>query len=266
MDRTDTAERYQTLLVRVEPDILWVTLNRPRQQNAINGTVLAELHEVLDLAERSPDCRIVVIQGTEGVFCTGMDFADASRTDEDADALAARGGEAFLALLKRFTTTPRAIVSVVDGRVAGGGVGIAAASDFVYATPRSTFGLPEALWGLLPCCVLPFLVRRVGFQPAYGMTFSTLPVSAEEGHRVHLVDQVADDAAALIRRLRMRLTKLDEQTIADLKRYLRQMWFLSEETERTAVAEFTRLMSSPTVRARIAGFVDAQAFPWERRS
>jgi hypothetical protein len=50
-----------------------------------------------------------------------------------------------------------------------------------------------------------------------------------------------------------------------MKRYQRDLWFLSAGTERAAVAEFTRLMSSSTVRERISGFVTAQVFPWENQ-
>src|SRR5204863_9100504 len=123
----------------------------------------------------------------------------------EATSLADRGGAAFFGLLRRFTTVGRVIVSIVDGRVTGGGVGLVAASDLVYATERSSFGLPEALWGLLPCCVLPFLIRRVGYQPAYAMALSTQPVSAQEALRSHLVDAVADDPTALVRRLAARV-------------------------------------------------------------
>ena len=254
---------YETLRVRDELEVVRITLCRP-EYNSINGVMLAELHRALDQAEDSRDCRIVVLEGTAGAFCTGMDFADAIRSDGGSD-VTARGGEAFLGLLRRFTAIPRAVVALVDGRVIAGGVGIAAASDFVYASPRSTFSLPEALWGLLPCCVLPFLIRRVGFQPAYAMTLSTLPVNAEKAHMLHLVDELTEDADALVRRLRARLTKLDASTIADLKRYLRRMWFLSEDMESLAVAEFTRLMASPVVRARISSFASAQVLPWEHR-
>jgi polyketide biosynthesis enoyl-CoA hydratase PksH len=253
---------YQELQVRAEPDVLWITIDRPAQQNAINGAMLTELHAALDEAERLPSARLVVIQGGPGVFCTGMDFADASGSPQ---SVAARGGEEFLSLLKRLTTIPRVVVSVVDGRATGGGVGIAAASDFVYATPRSTFSLPEALWGLLPCCVLPFLIRRAGFQPAYAMSLSTMPVTAEQAHQSHLADQLAEKPELLVRRLRQRVSKLDDATIAAMKRYLRQLWFLSEEMERAAVGEFTRLMSSPVVRDRISAFATSQVFPWDSR-
>ena len=60
-----------------------------------------------------------------------------------------------MALLKRLTLTPKVVVACIDGKVIAGGVGIAAAADLVVATPRSEFSLSEALWGMLPCCVVP---------------------------------------------------------------------------------------------------------------
>ncbi|HEX6969384.1 MAG TPA: enoyl-CoA hydratase-related protein [Micromonosporaceae bacterium] len=254
---------FETLQVRVEPGVLRVTLDRPGKQNSINGAMLNELNAVLDQAEASPTCRMVVLEGGDGVFCTGMDFADATRDDHATDDLARRGGEEFFGLLDRLTTMPRVVVANVDGRVAGGGVGLVAASDLAVATPRSTFGLPEALWGLLPCCVLPFLIRRVGFQPAHAMTLTTLPVSADRALATGLVDEVVEDFTPVLRRLRARLTKLDTATIGDAKHYLRRMWFLSAETEQTAVTEFSRLMSSPVVRQRLGAFAQRQAFPWD---
>lgn len=251
----------RTVRLGREGAVLRVALDRPDRENAINGDVIAELGAALDEAERTPECRIVVLEGADGVFCTGMDVADAAA----AGGVGEQGGEAFMGLLRRLTTVPRAVVSVVDGRVAGGGVGLAAASDFVYATPRSTFGLPEALWGLLPCCVLPFLIRRTGFQPASAMALGTLPVGAERARELHLVDEVAEDPERLVRLLRARLTKVDPRTIGDLKRYLRSMWFVTEETERVAVEELGRLMASPAVRDGIERFSARRVFPWEAR-
>jgi polyketide biosynthesis enoyl-CoA hydratase PksH len=255
-------DQWETMRVDARRDVLRVVLDRPERQNSINGALLADLHRVLDHAERSPDVRVVVIEGTGGVFCSGMDFADASRDSED---VAAHGAEEFFGLLHRISTVDRVVVSVVDGRVAGGGVGIVAASDFVYASARSSFGLPEALWGLLPCCVLPFLIRRVGFQPAYAMTLSTLPVSASQGERMRLVDEVTDDAGPALRRLVGRLTKVDGVTVGDAKRYLGRMWLPVEQLRDTAIAEFSRLLSAPVVQQRIADFANHQRLPWESR-
>ncbi|MEU3825498.1 enoyl-CoA hydratase-related protein [Streptomyces sp. SID161] len=255
----------RTLRVERRRETLHVVIDRPDRDNGINDALMRELHAALDEAERDPAVRLVVVESSGPVFCSGMDLGDAADSDRADDGLAARGGQVFYRLLERLATLPRVVVSVVDGRVTGGGVGIAAASDFVFASTRSSFALPEALWGLLPCCVLPFLIRRTGFQPAYAMTLSTLPVTAERAAGIHLVDEVTDDARPALRRLASRLTKIDTSVVADAKRYFEQLRQPAEHHEQAAVAEFARLMSSPAVRARIAGFAHHQQMPWENR-
>ncbi|WP_415949109.1 enoyl-CoA hydratase-related protein [Streptomyces sp. KLOTTS4A1] len=259
------AAGFRTLRVSREPGILRVALHRPERSNSIDPVLIAELHAALDLAEAGEDCRLVVIEGSGGVFSTGMDLVDAGGSELPDEASAREGAERFLGLLRRFTTVPRIVVAKVDGQAAGGGVGLAAAADFVYATERSRFSLPEALWGLLPCCVAPFLIRRTGFQKAYAMTLSTQPVDAQRAASFQLVDEVADDPEPLVRRLAFRSSKLDGTTLGDLKRYYRRQWFLTDEHERAAVEEFARLITSDGVRARLEDFAQHQRLPWEAR-
>ncbi len=247
--------------IRVEPVLggVRLTIDRPERRNSLDTAALGELHRALDAAERDPACRLVLLTGRDGVFCTGMDLAAA------ANGPSVDGGQAFFDLLRRFTTTPLVVVSTVDGQVAGGGVGLAAASDLVYATGRSTFALPEALWGLLPCCVLPFLVRRVGFQKAYAMTLSTQPVGAVEAAGCALVDEVSEGLDEPVRRLAYRLDKLDVTAIGEAKRYFGRLWGISADIERTAVAELGRLMAAPAVRHRLAEYASTGRYPWEGR-
>jgi polyketide biosynthesis enoyl-CoA hydratase PksH len=250
---------YRTLQVHSTVEVVRVTLARPDRQNTIDSVLIAELHQVLDAAEHSPRCRMVLIAGTDGVFCTGMDFEEAVRGGSFAD----RDGNAFFDLLRRFTTVPRVVASVVDGKVAGGGVGLVAASDLAFATPVSTFALPEALWGLLPCSVLPFLVRRVGFQPAYSMTMTTMPVDATQAASTHLVDHVVDDPEPLVRRLSYRIGKVEAATIGEVKRYCGAFAPITDEARDRAVAEFARHLGSMVVRRNLADFVDHRRMPWE---
>ncbi|MFJ1598296.1 enoyl-CoA hydratase-related protein [Streptomyces sp. NPDC088261] len=262
---------YRTLRLEHDRGRLTVTLTRPGERNSITRDLITELGAALDLAERTEDCRVVVLRAEGDTFCSGMDLsgvaaADAARGSDgsaggaggvgrSADVQDTRkGGEDYYALLERLTTLGRIVVAQVDGQVVGGGVGLAAACDFVHATERSRFSLPEALWGLLPCSVLPFLIRRVGFQRAYAMALGTLPVAAREAAVHGLVDELAEDAGPALRRLLFRASKLDPATVTDLKRYTRRLWILDEHTGRTAVDEFVRLMSSDRVRDRIAGF------------
>lgn len=255
---------YDTILVAASGPALTVTLNRPARQNALTDLTLAELHAALDAAESLPACRLVVIRGADGHFCTGMDLEEAAGATTRAEGSHSPGAP-FFSLLRRFTAIPRVVVSVVDGRAAGGGVGLAAASDFVFASERAQFGLPEALWGLLPCSVAPFLLRRVGFQAAYAMTLSTLPVNARQAERLGLVDEVSADPCVPLHRLASRVSKLEEATIAAAKRHFARLWPISQEVEAAALSEFDDLFSSARVQQAIAGFTGpGRRFPWER--
>ncbi|MGP3689740.1 enoyl-CoA hydratase-related protein [Streptomyces sp. IBSNAI002] len=275
MELTGTAggpAGHRTLRVEHDRGRLTVTLTRPGERNSITRELITELGAVLDLAERTEDCRVVVLRAEGDTFCSGMDLAGVAAADGADGAHGAgggiegvqdtrKGGEDYFALLERFTTIGRIVVAQVDGHAVGGGVGLVAASDFVHATDRSRFSLPEALWGLLPCSVLPFLIRRVGFQRAYAMALGTLPVAAREAAVHGLVDELAEDPGPALRRLLFRASKLDPATVTDLKRYMGRLWIVDEQTRKTAVDEFVRLMSSDRVRDRIAGFAGLAAGP-----
>ncbi len=255
------AGKFETLVLRESPRVLTVTLSRPERQNAINGRMLLELGQALDLAERDPSCRFFVLDGQPGTFCTGMDFNEVAG---DGGGEASRS-DAYMTVLRRLSLSPKVVVARVDGRVTAGGVGLAAASDFVLATERTQFSLSEALWGLLPACVVPYLIRRTGFQKAYTMTLSTLPISAREALACHLADEVCDDLDEPLRRLLLRIGKLEESTIVELKSYFRRMWVITEAMEQEAVDEISRLVTEPRVRENIRQFVNHQRFPWDAR-
>ena len=256
--------QYETIILREAPRQLTVTISRPHQANSINSTLIHELGAVLDLAERMPECRTVVIEGAPGLFCTGMDFQEASTNSEIEVAENVRISD-YMLLLKRFTLSAKVIVCRLDGKVIAGGVGLVAASDLVLSTERTELSLSEALWGLLPCCVIPFLIRRVGFQKAYSMTLTTKPISAREAHAIHLVDELSDHLDEALRKLTLRLNLLDDRVILDMKRYFRQMGGITPEIEQAATTEFARLAAQPQVQRNITNYVTHGVFPWERK-
>lgn len=254
---------YQTLVVTEIAHGLSVTLNRIAQRNSLNSAIMTELHQVLDQAEKNPAYKLIILKGQQGIFCTGMDFQEVSKKGglqkEDADEFAKN----YMALLKRFATIPKVIIAHVDGQVLAGGVGLVAASDVVIATSKSQFCLSEALWGLLPANVLPYLIRRAGFQKSYLMTLTTQTISATEAHTFQLVDELSDQPEEVIRKLIIRLARLDSQTIHDLKSYFRKLWIVDERVEQIAADELARLMQEPKVLNNIKRYVEQGKFPWE---
>lgn len=254
---------FATLIVKEGSRQLTAQISRPDSANSINSTLIQELHQVLDWAERIPDCRTFVLEGLPGVFCTGLDLRGAveganvaSESDQAAE---------YLRLLKRLTLSPRIVVCRVDGRVVAGGVGLVAASDIVLATPRAEFSLPEALWGLLPCCVLPFLLRRIGYQKAYFLTLTTRTMTAKEALSTHLVDELSENLDDTLRKLTLRLNLLDDRVILDLKGYFEQISGIPPGIEQIAVQEIKRLAGQPYVRENITNYIQGGLLPWEKR-
>ena len=193
-----------------------------------------------------------------------MDFQEAATDAAQEGPEAARISE-YMRLLKRFTLSSKVIISRLDGKVIAGGVGLVAASDIVISTERTELSLSEALWGLLPCCVIPFLIRRVGFQKAYFMTLTTKPISTREAQAIHLVDELADHLDETLRKLTLRLNLLDDDIIVDMKRYFQKMGGITSEMEQAATTEFARLATQPHVQQNIANYVARGIFPWERK-
>lgn len=269
---------YETILVNQSVECIKITLNRVGQQNSLNRTLLEEMNLVLDLAEKNPACRMVVLEGKSGIFCTGQDFEEASslsakkkkhqeirEMEKNNDPVQAKNNasDPYMETLKRFTMTPKVVIAVIDGLTIAGGIGLAAASDLVIATSRSRFSLSEALWGLVPAIVFPFLSRRVGFQAAYRMMLTTMPISAPEAHAIHLIDEINENPQQRVQQLGLRFSKLTDSTIRAVKQFARKMWFITDQMEEMAVTESWQRFSDPNVIRNITNFVRNKKLPWD---
>jgi polyketide biosynthesis enoyl-CoA hydratase PksH len=256
---------YNTLQVKESEACITITMNRPLRKNSLNEEMVSELSSVLQIVQTSPDYRVVVLEGHNGIFCTGLDFEEIAVKDTIDNADEMKLTRMYMDILRCFSLMPRVVIAKVDGQVMAGGVGLAAASDLVVATSRSQFSLSEILWGMLPSMVVPYLIRRVGFQKAYSMTLTTLPVSAEEGLRINLIDELSDELDESIRRICMRLTRLDDWAIGNMKQYFRNAWIITEQMETAAVNETSKLVAHPKVRRNIENFVKYKIFPWNSK-
>jgi len=233
-----------------------VTFNRPEQQNTLTPDIVVSLANALTVCENDSSARAFVIEGSGEYFSNGMDLVSA------AEGGGVRGGgEEFLQLLKRFIVSPVVIVSMVDGKARGGGVGIVAASDFVYATPRSQFSLPEILWGLLPCTIAPFLIRRVGYRVCQQMTLSTLPVNSKLALDYGLVDSIEDHALS---QLLQRLQMVAPEAIGKAKQYLSKLWIMDDAMLNGTLDELDILLKSTEVSQRLNEFKQSNTYPWEQ--
>jgi len=249
-----------TLVTRREGDVCYVQLHRPDAGNAINDALLAECGAVLR------DCaawaRVVVIEGLPHVFCPGADLHEAAQSRPDRQA-AARSAEALYGLWLRLKRGPFISIAHVRGKVSAGGVGFVAACDLVLCADDATFALPELLFGLMPACVLPFLIERVGSARAHAMILMTQAVSAPQAAAWGLADSTAADSTNLLRMHLLRLRLLPRDAIARYKRYAASLDGGLEAARDKAVAANAELFSDPATHDKLARYAATGQFPWE---
>jgi enoyl-CoA hydratase/methylglutaconyl-CoA hydratase len=119
-----------------------ITLDSQHNRNALSRQLVAELFGALQAAERDPEVRVVLLQATGQVFCSGADLSEA--TADGMEEAARR----IVALQRYVVTMSKPVVVKVHGAVRAGGIGLVAASDVVIADEDATFALTEVKLGL----------------------------------------------------------------------------------------------------------------------
>lgn len=252
---------YETIKVRFQESVCFLQIDRPEAKNAINGRLIAECSEVLAACEESTT--VVVLSGSPEVFCFGADFkaiADRSASSYEQDG----GPEPMYDLWMRMATGPYVTISHVRGQANAGGVGFVAASDIVLADETAQFSLSELLFGLYPACVLPFLMRRVGFQKANYLTLTTQPISAKQAAEWGLVDCVEANSESLLRRHLQRLRRLSKTAIRRYKTYMSRISMPLHDLKPAALAANLEVFSDVENLRAITRYVEQGVFPWEK--
>jgi polyketide biosynthesis enoyl-CoA hydratase PksH len=206
--------------------------------------------------------KVVVLEGTPEVFCFGADFQGIH--DTAASGLATENNpEPLYNLWLKLATGPYITIAHVRGKANAGGIGFVAASDIVLADQTAVFSLSELLFGLFPACVLPFLIRRVGFQKAHYLTVMTQPITVQQAHTWGLVDAYEAQSESLLRKHLLRLRRLSKTGILRYKQYMHQLNDVLLQSKPLALAANREIFSDPQNLEKIFRFVEQGLFPWE---
>ncbi len=252
---------YQTIRVRFQEPICFLQINRPEANNTINDVLVEECHQVLDMCEES--ITVVVLEGLPEVFCFGADFQGMHEQQAGRPLNEQGRPEPLYDLWMKMASGPYITISHVRGKANAGGVGFVAASDIVIADQTAQFSLSELLFGLIPACVLPFLIRRIGFQKAHYLTLMTQPVSVQQAHTWGLVDIYDVDSESLLRKHLLRLRRLSKIGIQRYKHYMNELNGSLLQSKAVAVSMNKEVFSDPRNMEGIFRYVEQGKFPWE---
>jgi enoyl-CoA hydratase len=176
-----------TVLYSVAGAVATLTLNRPDARNALNDAMCEDLRRVALGVD--PSVRVVFVRANGPVFCAGADVKE--RAGMSVDQVRARRLKAFAAY-HALESLPMPSVAVVQGAALGSGAEIAAACDFIVATPDAAFGTPEAMRGTVGATQR--LPRVLGKRLAKDLMFTGRRLTAAEARAAGFVSRVVTGA------------------------------------------------------------------------
>ncbi len=179
---------YELITVRTEADKVGIiTLNRPKQLNALNDQLMDELGAALKAFDADKTIGCMVITGSEKAFAAGADIG-AMATYSFADTF---GGDYITRNWETIRSIRKPVIAAVSGFALGGGCELAMMCDFIIAADNAKFGQPEIKLGVIPGAGgTQRLPRAVGKSKAMDMALTARMMDAAEAERAGLVSRV----------------------------------------------------------------------------
>ena len=179
---------YETIEVRVEAEKVGIiTLNRPKQLNALNDQLMDELGDALKKFDADKSIGCMIITGSERAFAAGADIGAMAKYNF-ADAY---GGDYITRNWETIRSIRKPVIAAVSGFALGGGCELAMMCDFIIAADTAKFGQPEIKLGVIPGAGgTQRLPRAVGKSKAMDMVLTSRMMDAHEAERAGLVSRV----------------------------------------------------------------------------
>ncbi len=200
---------YENILVETRARVGLITLNRPKQLNALNDALMNELGAALLDFDDDDGIGAIVITGSDKAFAAGADIAAMAGWSY----MDVYRSMAFIARWERLRGVRKPVIAAVAGFALGGGCELAMMCDFIIAADTAKFGQPEINLGVMPGIGgTQRLTRAVGKAKAMDMCLTGRMMDAAEAERAGLVSRVVA-ADALLDEARAAAAKIAGQSI-----------------------------------------------------
>ena len=140
--------KFEQLNYEEKDKTAWITLNRPAKMNALSMALSDEIVAAVDKVQESKKLKFLVFKGAGNNFCVGDDISEMPRWG-DANGIMRRA-RYYQSMANKIEELDKITIAAVDGYAVGGGLEITMAVDFVIATERSKWGMPEVDVGITP--------------------------------------------------------------------------------------------------------------------
>jgi enoyl-CoA hydratase len=180
---------FKNLLIETDDGIATLTINRPEALNALNGKLLREIEHCLWELGGNAEVKVVIITGAgDKAFVAGADIKEMMAMNSHQGHMFALAGQRVVLAIKRMR---KPVIAAVNGFALGGGLELALACDFIYASEKAKVGFPEVTLGVIPGFGgTQNLPRLIGPNRANELIFSGKMIDAAKALAWGIVNQV----------------------------------------------------------------------------
>jgi methylglutaconyl-CoA hydratase len=188
---------YTTIELEIQDGIANIYLNRPAVKNAFNEQMIFELKDCFTQLNQNNDVRIIIIRGKGTAFCAGADlhWMKSIRT-KDLEANLEES-QLLADCLHTIYCCLKPVISIAHGYSMGGANGIISACDIVYTLDTTVFSLSEVKLGLIPSCIAPYILKRIGEFAAREIMLTGKRITGKEAMEIGLVNKSFADVDSL---------------------------------------------------------------------
>ena len=177
--------------------VLEISLNRPKVRNALNNTLIADLTSIFKKNANLQGVRVVILRGEGNVFCAGGDLNWMKNSIGLSYEENLQETRNLTQMFRLINECSKPVIGAVHGAAIGGGVGLVSVCDIVIATKETLFSLSEVKLGLIPACIGPFIIEKIGTSFARELFMSAERFKAPKANRIGLLHHVVEDLAEL---------------------------------------------------------------------
>jgi len=240
-----TAEKnFETISYSFKDKIATVTLNRPEVHNAFNEVMIAELTEIFKKILEDELVRLVVLTGNGKSFSAGADLNWMKKMINYSYEQNLEDSLKLAELFYLMYSLPKPIIARVNGAAIGGGTGLVAVCDIAIASETAKFSLSEVKLGLVPACISPYVIRKVGEGRCREFFLTGERLTAHRALEAGLVNQVVplEELDQAVQEKANQLISSGPKALAMCKELLKNVPGMSFEKAKTYTADMIASM------------------------
>ena len=257
--------KFETLVLSFDGPVAKITLNRPEVHNAFNSQMFADLDRAFDAVAENEAARVAILTGAGKSFCAGADLNWMKKVKDMTFEESVEDSLVLSELLYKMYSFRKPTIARVNGAAIGGGTGFICVCDIGVASDRAKFSFSEVKLGLVPACISPYAVKRIGESRARRFFLSGERLSAEQARDAGLVNFVVqpDELDSFIDGLVEQLVTSGPYALSACKRLIEGVSSMGlEEAKRFTAEVLADLRKGPEGQEGMAAFLEKRKPRW----